>query len=231
MRRVAPPRHRERMRRDPVLILSALLAALGPLVGNGLYAGPEGDAEEVLAALRDGLPTVAYAAYALELVGFVALVVLFGWLVAFLVRRAPVAAACVGVGGAAMIAVKLGSAAFTMAALSLADDLDATTADVLLDLGGQAFVLQGFLLGVALSAAGVGLLATSAPRWLGWWPAVTGVLAMVTAGIGVVAPSSYVPIPLLLLLFWMIALGISSAMGAPSTESTPATPVAPTMTA
>lgn len=231
MRRVAAPRQPRGMRKDPVLILSALLAALGPLVGNGLYAGPAGDEQEVLAALREGVPAAGYAGYGLELVGFVAMVVLFGWLAAFLFRPAPVAAACVAVGGAAMVAVKLGSAAFAMAAVALADDIDATTARLLLDLGDEAFVLEGFLLGVALAAAGLGLLATSAPRWLAWWPAVVGVLASVTAGIGVVAPSAYVPIPFLLLLVWMIALGIRSALGSPFSESPTGTPVAQTMTA
>lgn len=228
---VARPRQRGCMRREPILVLSALLSALGPLVGNGLYAGPTGDDEEVLTSLRDGLPTIAYAGYGLELLGFVAMVVLFGWLVSFLARPAPVAAACVGVGGAAMLGVKLGSAGSTMAALSLADDIDATTAQVLLSLGEQGFVLQGFLLGLALSAAGVGLLASPAPRWLAWWPTVVGVLAMVTAGIGVLAPASYVPIPFLLLLVWMVALAIRSALGTSSAESTPAAAAAPTMTA
>jgi hypothetical protein len=207
------------MKRDPLLIISALLSALGPLVGNGLYAGPTGDDEAVLATLRDGLPTVAYVGIGLELLGFAATFVLLGWLVAYLFRSAPVAAAVVGIAGAAMLGVKLGSAAPIMAAVSLADDLDATTARLLLDLGDHAFVVNGFLTGIAFTAAGAGLLRTSVPRWVAWWPLVAGSLAVLTAAIGIMRPDAYVPIPFLLVLLWMIVVGIRSALASDTSGS------------
>jgi hypothetical protein len=201
------------MKRDPVLVLSALLAALGPLVGNGLYAGPPGDQQDALVALREGLPAVASFALGLELLGLVALTVLVARLAALLVRAAPVAAGVLAVAGAAALAVKLGSAVPVMAAVVLADELDAGTAHLLLTLNDQAFVVTGLLLGVALAAAGAGLLRTTTARWLAWWPLLAGALAVLTAGAGILSPGSYVPVPFLLLLVWMLALGIRSALG------------------
>jgi hypothetical protein len=93
------------MRRDPILITTALLSALGPLIGNGIWAGPTGTDDQVLASIREGLPARAYVAFGLELVGFGAMVVLFAWLVVFLARRAPVAAVATGIAGTAAIAV------------------------------------------------------------------------------------------------------------------------------
>ena len=201
------------MTRNPVLITSALLSALGPLVGNGIYAGPTGTDDQVLAAVREGLPTKAYAALSLELIGFTAMVVLFGWLVVFLARKTPVAAAATGIAGAACLAVKLGSAGPIMTAYTLADQLDATTVKMLIDFGDQAFVIDGLFTCIALCAAGVGLLSTDVPRWLAWWPAVAGALGVVAAIVGMVVPGGYFPLPFVLLLVWMLALAIRSALG------------------
>lgn len=200
------------MRRNPLLIVSAMLAALGPLVGNGIYAGPNGAGEQQLASLRDGLPTAGYVGLTLEIIGFIALCVVVACLVAALARRSPVAAATTGVAGAAMVAVKLGSAAFVMTAYHLADSLNATEADVLITLNGMAFVLSGLLLSLSFGAAGLGLLRTSAPRWVGRVPAVLGPLGVAAALVGVADPDAYVPIPFLLLLLWMIALALWSVM-------------------
>lgn len=219
MRRDARFRHPRGMRRDPILITSALLSSLGPLVGNGIWAGPTGTDDQVLASVRDGLPARAYVALGLELVGFAAMVVLFAWLVVFLVRRAPVAAAVSGIAGTAALAVKVGSAAPLMTAYSLADKLDATTVKMLLDLNGESFVIDGFFTSIALCAAGIGLLSAGVPRWLAWWPAVAGALGVVAAAIGIAAPAAYVPVPFLLLLVWMIALAIRSAMASSSDEA------------
>ncbi|MBK5306873.1 MAG: DUF4386 family protein [Frankiaceae bacterium] len=219
------------MKRDPILITSALLSALGPLIGNGIWAGPTGDDEQVLAAVRDGLPARAYVAFGLELVGFAAMVVLFAWLVAFLIRVAPVAAAATGLAGAATLAVKVGSAAPAMTAYSLADRLDATTVKMLFDLNDGAFVIDGFFTSIAVCAAGVGLLRADIPRWLAWWPAVVGALGVIAAAIGIITPAAYVPVPFLLLLVWMIALAIRSAMGGKEAESATARLSASTMAA
>lgn len=202
------------MNRNPTLILSALLASLGPLVGNGLYAGPGGDGDVILAEAREGLPTVAYAAYTLELVGFVALAVLLAWLVTFLIDRAPVAAGVTGIAGAAMLAVKVGSAAPMMAVYANPDALDAMTAAALMSINGQAFVVSSFLLSLAFLGAGLGLLSTEFPRWLSSWAVIAGASGVVAGIVGVVHPAAFVPIPFLLVLIWMLAVAITAVMRA-----------------
>jgi len=200
------------MKRDRTLIISALLASLAPLVGNGLYAGPGTSGEAILAEARDGLPAVAYVALPLELLGFAALAALFAWLVAFLFERAPVAAVTTAVAGSAMLAVKVGSAGPMMVVTSMSDTLDPITAEALISMNDQSFVVSGFLMSLAFLAAGVGLLATEFPRWLAWWATVAGGLGVVAGAVGIVRPDAYVPIPFLLLLVWMIAVALAAVM-------------------
>ena len=198
------------MKRNRTLIISALLASLGPLVGNGLYAVQGGTGEEILADARDGLPAIAYLAFPLELIGFAALAVLLAWLVAHLFERAPVAAVTTGIAGSAMIAVKVGSAGPWMVLNSMPDQLDPMMAETLISLNDQSFVISGFLICLAFLAAGVGLLATEFPRWLSWWATVAGGLGVVAGMVGIVRPDAYLPIPYLLLLVWMIAVAIAT---------------------
>ncbi len=198
------------MKRNRTLVISALLAGLGPLVGNGLYAAQGVNGEEILAEARDGLPAIAYVAFPLELIGFAALAVLFAWLVTRLFERAPVAAVTTGIAGSAMIAVKVGSAAPWMVVNSMPDELDPVMAETLISMNDQSFVISGFLICLAFLAAGVGLLATEFPRWLSWWATVAGGLGVVAGMVGVVRPDAYVPIPFLLLLVWMIAVAIAT---------------------
>ena len=205
------------MKRNRTLVISALLASLGPLVGNGLYAVPGSSGEAILAEAREGLPTIAYLAYTLELLGFAALAVLFGWLVAFLFERAPVASVATGIAGSSMLAVKVGSAAPMMTVYSMPDTLDPMTAEALISMSDQSFVVSGFLMSVAFLAAGVGLLATDFPRWLTWWATVAGGLGVVAGLVGVVRPEAYVPIPYLLLLVWMIAVALTTVTRPDST--------------
>lgn len=200
------------MKRNRTLIVSALLASLGPLVGNGLYVVPGSSGETILAEAREGLPKIAYFAYTLELVGFAALAVLFAWLVAFLFERAPVAAVATGIAGSSMLAVKVGSAAPMMTVYSMPDTLDPMTAEALISMNDQAFVVSGFLMSIAFLAAGGGLLATEFPRWLAWWAAVAGALGFIAGVVGVVRPEAYVPIPFLLLFVWMIAVALTAVM-------------------
>lgn len=199
------------MKRNRTLVIAALLSGLGPLVGNGLYVAPE-TGEAVLAEARDGLPPIAYAAYALELLGFAALAVLVSWLVVFLVERSPLAAATTGVAGAAVLAVKVGSAAPLMTVQAMPDELDATTAEMLISLNDQAFVIYGFLMALTFLAAGAGLLTTEFPRFLAWWATVAGGLGLLAGIVGVAEPDAYVPIPFLLLLLWMIAVAVTAVM-------------------
>jgi uncharacterized membrane protein YvlD (DUF360 family) len=156
----------------------------------------------------------------LELLGFVALTVLFAWLVTYLFRWVPVAAVATGIAGSAMLAVKVGSAAPMMTVYSMPDTLDPLTAEVLMSLNGQSFVVSGFLMSLAFAVAGAGLLATEFPRWLAWWAAVAGGLGLVAGVVGVVRPEAYVPIPFLLLLVWMIAVALTAVMRPDDAEST-----------
>ncbi len=179
-------------------------------MGNGLYAVPGSNGGEILAEARDGLPAIAYVAFPLELIGFAALVVLLAWLVAYLFERAPVAAVTTGIAGSAMIAVKVGSVGPWMVVNSMPDKLDPMTAEMLISLNDQSFVISGFLICLAFLAAGVGLLATEFPRWLSWWATVAGGLGVVAGMVGIVHPAAYLPMPYLLLLVWMIAVAIAT---------------------
>lgn len=77
-------------RRNHTLIFSAILAGLCPLVGNGLYAGPQGDGQAILDDIQSEIPVIAYIAYPLEPAGFVSMAVVLAWLVVNLRRHAPV---------------------------------------------------------------------------------------------------------------------------------------------
>ena len=215
------------MKRNRTLIISALLASLGPLVGNGLYAVPGSNGGEILAEARDGLPAIAYVAFPLELIGFAALVVLLAWLVAYLFERAPVAAVTTGIAGSAMIAVKVGSVGPWMVVNSMPDKLDPMTAEMLISLNDQSFVISGFLICLAFLAAGVGLLATEFPRWLSWWATVAGGLGVVAGMVGIVHPAAYLPMPYLLLLVWMIAVAIATVTRPDNAARVPEKPSPP----
>lgn len=211
MRRDGPDPDSRGMTRNRTLIVSALAASLGPLVGNGLWPGPGTEGDKILADARDGLPTLGYVGLTLELLGFAGLAVLFAWLVVHLFERAPVAAVTTGIAGTAMLAVKVGSAAPMMVVHSMPDQLDPVTAEALISMNDQSFVVSGFLTCLAFLAAGVGLLETDFPRWLSWWAAGAGGLGVVAGIVGITRPDSYVPIPFLLCLVWMIAVAITTA--------------------
>jgi hypothetical protein len=199
--------------RNHTIAVSGLAAGLGPLVGNGIYSGADSDdGEAILKEFQDGLPGAGYISFPLELLGFAALAVFVACLVVRLYAVAPVAAVTTGVAGATMLAVKVGSAAPWMYVIANADDLDPATAEVLMGLNDMAFVVSGFLLSVAFTAAGIGLLKTDTSRVLAWWPTAMGALGVVAGIVGTVNPDAYLPVPFLLLLVWMIAVGIAAAM-------------------
>ncbi|QZY28405.1 hypothetical protein [Nocardioides coralli] len=206
------------------LIGSAILAGLLPLVGNGLYDGGDSSGTAVLRQAEEGLPTIAYAAYSLELAGFVALCVLLGCLATLIGRRSPVAAVTTVVVGTTAVAVKVASVTPEMALRVHHDGLDPAVAELMAGLNGAGFVVFGFLLSVTLTAAGIGLLRTDEPRWLAWWAAVVGGLGAVAGVVGILEPARYVPVPFLLLLLWMMAYGLTTAVR-PTRRMTVATPV------
>ncbi len=119
-------------RRNHTLILSAILAGLCPLVGNGLYAGPQGDGHAILDDIESGIPVIAYIAYPLELVGFISMAVVLGWLVVNLRRHAPVAGAAAAILGASMLAVKVGSLAPGLATQTHGARIDPATVELVL---------------------------------------------------------------------------------------------------
>lgn len=197
---------------DRTLVVSALLSALGPLVGNGLYAGPAGESPQaVVDELAAGLPPVAHVALTLELVGFAAMAVLFACLVARTFRVAPVASLTTGIAGATMLAVKVGSAGPVMLVHRDVASLDPGLVDALLSLNDMAFIVSGFLFCLTLCAAGIALSRTSTPRTLSGSATVLGALGVVAGIVGIVDPDAYVPIPFLLLLLWLIALAVTTA--------------------
>jgi len=209
--------------RNRTLVISALAAALGPLVGNGLYDGPAAeDGQALVEDLQGGLPTVAHVALTLELLGLVAMSVLFACLVARTFRTSPVAAVTTGIAAAAMLAVKVGSAGPVMVVHATADEIDPAVAEALLDLNDMAFVVSGLLFCLAMAAAGVGLLTTSTPRLFGWSATVLGALGVAAGVVGVLDPDAYVPIPFLLLLLWLIALALATAMRSDESPENPA---------
>lgn len=199
---------------------SALVAGLSPLVGNGLYAGPTASGTALLRDLAEPLSARAALGLTLEVVGLLALVVFLAALVAALAAgRSSIAAGGTAIAGGAMVAVKLGSVTPVLALRADPEGVPAEVAEVLIGTNDAAFVVSGLLLSLSLAFAGVGLLASGAvPGWLGWWPVLAGGLGVLAAGAGVLLPDSYVPVPFLLLLLWMMALGAWSLLaGSPRT--------------
>jgi hypothetical protein len=198
----------------PALVVSALLAGVCPLIANTLHEDEVGGGDEILAAAASAMPAAAYVAYALFLVGFAALIVVLGLLAGELGRRSPATGAVIGIAGGAAIAVKISEVTTGMALRQHPDALDAGTAEFLAAVDGAGFVVYGFLLSVAFGAVGVGLVRSHlAPGWLAWWPLVAGVLGVLTSMIGILSVGSYMPVPFLLLLLWLVVLGIAAARG------------------
>lgn len=215
MRRDGTWRHRGGMNqpRNHTIVISGLLAGLGPLVGNGLYSGADStEGEAIIKEFHDGLPTIGLVALPLELIGFGALAVFLACLVVRLYAVAPVAAVTTAIAGSTMLAVKVGSAAPWMQVIANADDMEPEMAETLIGLNDMAFVVSGFLAALAFTAAGIGLLKTDTARFLAWWPLVMGALGVVAGMVGVARPDAFLPIPFALCLVWMIAFAIATAM-------------------
>jgi hypothetical protein len=195
-----------------VLVPAAILAGVCPLVADSLHEGSVGGGEQILTEAATGLSAAAHISVALFLLGFVALVVVLATLAAAIALRTPILAGVVAIAGAGSVAVKLAEAQTGMALREAADVVDPGTAQVLVGIDDAGFTLYGFLLSLALGAAALGLLRCRAvPAWLAWWGVVMGGLGVLTAAVGIVWSPNYVPIPFLLLLVWLVALGIVGA--------------------
>ena len=194
------------------LVLVALLAGLCPLVANAFHEDAVGGGSTILAKAAAAQPVAAQVSIVLHVLGFAALIVTLGILAAAVLRRSPALAGVVSVAGATAVAIKFAEAQTGMALRDSADVVDPGTAEVLVAMDDAGFTVYGFLLSLALGAAALGLLQASVvPSWLAWWGVVMGGLGMVTATVGIVAPAYYVPIPFVLLLIWLVALGLTAA--------------------
>jgi hypothetical protein len=210
-----------------VFVPAAILAGVCPLLADSLHEESAGDGEQVLAEAAGAVPVAAQVSVALFLLGFVALVVVLATLAAVIAPRTPILAGVVAIAGAGSVAVKLAEAQTGMALREAADVVAPGTAEVLVGIDEAGFTLYGFLLSLALGAAALGLLRSrGVPAWLAWWGIVMGGLGVLAATVGIVWSPNYVPIPFLLLLVWLVALGIVGARRplAPAPELVAATP-------
>lgn len=195
-----------------ILVPFALLAGLCPLLANTLHEDAVGDGEQILTEAAGGLPLAAQVSIGLFLLGFAAFIVVLSVLSAAILARTPTLGWVVAIAGAAAVAVKLSEAQTGMALRQAADVVEPGTAELLVGIDEAGFTVHGFLMSLALGAAALGLLRSGAvPSWLGWWGVVMGAVGVVTATIGIIWPSSYVPVGYLLLLVWLTALGIVAA--------------------
>jgi hypothetical protein len=195
-----------------VLVPAAILAGVCPLVADSLHEEAAGDGRQILAEAGAAAPLTGRLSVAVFLVGFAALVVVLALLSAAVVARTPILGWVVAIAGAAAVAIKLAEAQTGMALREAADVVDPGTAEVLVGIDEAGFTVYGFLLSLALGAAALGLLsARLVPAWLAWWGVVMGGLGVLTAAVGIVWSPNYVPIPFLLLLVWLVALGIVGA--------------------
>lgn len=194
------------------LVPAAFLAGLCPLAANSIHEDDAGSGAQILAAARAGQPVASIVSIILFLVGFVALIVVLGVLAAAIARSSPALSGITAVAGAAAVAIKLSEAQTGMALRETAAVLDPGTAEALIAVDEAGFAVYGFLLALSLGAAGLGILRSGAmAAWLGWWATVMGGLGVLTATVGIVFPDAYVPLPFVLLLVWLIALGIAGA--------------------
>ena len=191
---------------------AAILAGVCPLIANSLYEDSVGNGEQILAEAAAGQSAAANISVALYMLGFAALIVVLAILSAAIASRIPYLAWVAAIAGSAAVAVKLTEAQTGMALLDAADGLDPATAEVLVGIDEAGFTVHGWLISLALGAAALGLLRSRlVPAWLGWWGAIMGGLGVLTATVGIVLPEYYNPVPYLLLLIWLVALGIIGA--------------------
>jgi hypothetical protein len=204
-----------------VLVPAAILAGVCPLVANSLHEDSVGDGRQILAEAAAAHPVAAQLSVALFMIGFAALVVVLAVLAAAVAPRTPYLAGVVAIAGSAAVAIKLAEAQTGLALRDAADVVDPGTAEVLVGMDEAGFTVHGFLVSLAFGAAALGLLRSGlVPAWLAWWGVVMGGLGVLTATVGIVWPPNYVPVPYLLLLVWLVALGIA-AVRRPLTETAP----------
>lgn len=194
---------------------SGALCVVATMVGNGLaLAGHSGatGGPQLLSDLTRDQSTVNLIGLALELVGWMALMAFIGYLYGVL-RKAEgdegwLAALAFG-SGLMMVTIKLGSIVPLIAAWYRRDDLSVGAAETLNDLATGAFIVSGWATGLLVAAAAASSLSSGAlPRWLGWFGVVSGLCALVAATAGMMDPRSYVPLPFLASLLWVLLASV-----------------------
>jgi hypothetical protein len=77
------------------------------------------------------------------------------------------------------------------------------------DLNGGGFVASGLLLGLfCATASHIARRRGVLPRWLGWFGAAAGWLALVSGVVGMAEPDLYLPVPFLACLVWTASVSI-----------------------
>lgn len=176
----------------------------------GTDESPVGTAADLAAQAASGMARVGLAA---ELVGllllvwFAATVAALGW------RRSGASTfpVLVATAGALVAAVKLGSAAPYLAALT-ADGLSAEIRHALVETNGAAFVLTWLPYAVLVGSTAVVLLrAGLVGRVLAGSGLALAGLGLVAALAGFTSPATAVPVPFLLSLLWTLAVSLRVA--------------------
>lgn len=215
----APRRGRSGLRpadRAGVAAGAAFVACI--LAGNsmtetvvGTDDSPAGTTADLAAQAASG---VARTGFVLEVVGLL-LLVWFAATVAVLGhRRAGAGALPVMVAGAGLlvVAVKLGSAAPFLAALT-ADGLPDEVRHALVETNGAAFVLTWLPYAVLVGCAAIVLhRAGLVGRVLTGLGLVLAVLGLAAGLVGVTSPATAVPVPFLLSLLWTLAASVRVAV-------------------
>ena len=190
--------------------------AVATIVGNELAnkGDAAGDgAATALANVRRHHGLLNHLGIGLEILGFIALMFFAGYLYRILRRgegQTGWLAATALIAAAADLGVKLGSGASLAAAYYHPADLTPEMARMLLDLNDAAFVITGitmaaFVLAVSASAYASRVL----PRTLVWLGVALGVLGLASPILSLLDPSGYNPLPYLVALLWVAAVGIA----------------------
>jgi len=193
------------------------------LIGNQLAAGnsndPHPSGAKDLADFSSAPGVVEKIGFTMEFLGFLAFMFFLGWIAHALRARGGAATwlgSVAGIAGVVTIAVKL-SSVMPMAAGRLNHaDISASTARVLADMNGAAFVLTFLTFGTFLLALGLAILSSGLlGRVAGWTAVVFGTLGVVLALLTGVDPVNTNPMPFLAGLLWVLAVSVRLAWKGP----------------
>ncbi len=194
--------------------------------GTDQSAKPSG--ERILADLQR-TSTTADIGFAMELLGFLALLFFLGYLYATLRRADPRSwlPATALVGGVTMTAIKLGSAAPMFAATYRKDEITPELARTLVDINGGAFWISWLPFAVLVTATAASMLRSRlVARPLAWAGVVFGAAGMVPAVILPVALTEFGAAPFLLSCIWLAVVAAVLALRRSQVASSPASDVA-----